>query len=338
MQFGYQISKSGDKLYSQLNVDNGGRVAVGGAFYLYYLQRNDQTGIPGCIVLNDGEVDVTGVVDLSRNGKVNTKDGGVHYDSILYHFGLYLNGGVLKAENIKMTEGTSIPKVYFNGGTFMPYGKTESNRTMQNLNKVYVSTNGAIISTANMPASTTYTIAQPLLTDPALDGEADGGFTKRGANTLVLSGANTFTGPVSVEDGTLVAASASAISDKVALSDSAALDLSGNDVTLDSMTARGIVLNGGITVTDMLYASDSSYLSVDGNVTIAEGAKVDFGAAPGTRPARYWTPVMTAGGTITVPASIKAVNAGKAPYCDTFVQDGVVYMRESNSAFMLIVR
>ena len=338
VQFGYQISKSGDKLYSQLNVDNGGRVAVGGTFYLYYLQRNDQTGIPGCIVLNDGEVDVTGVVDLSRNGKVNTKDGGVHYDSILYHFGLYLNGGVLKAENIKMTEGTSIPKVYFNGGTFMPYGKAEANRTMQNLNVVYVSTNGATVSTANMPAGTTYTIAQPLLTDPALEG-ADGGFTKRGANTLVLSGANTFTGPVSVEEGTLVAANANAISDKVALADSAALDLSGNDVTLDSMTARGFVVNGGITVTNRLYASAGSYLSVDGGLTIGDHTKVDFGVASGETPSRTWFPVAAAGGSISVPSRLRAVNGGEGiSRANTYVADGVLYMRPASSMLMVIIR
>ena len=336
VQFGYQISKSGDKLYSQLNVDNGGRVAVGGTFYLYYLQRNDQTGIPGCIVLNDGEVDVKGVVDLSRNGKRNFKTGNVDYDSLLYHFGLYLNGGVLKAENIKMTEGSSIPKVYFNNGTFMPYGKAEANRTMQNLYRVYVSTGGAIVSTANMPQGSTYTIAQPLLTDPALEGAADGGFTKCGENTLVLSGVNTFTGPVSVEDGMLVAATADAISDKVALSDSAALDLSENDVTLDSMTARGIVLNGGITVTNMLYASASSYLTIDGAFTIGDRTKVTF---LGEVPSKAWFPVVAAGGTISAPGSIKSVNTvNGTTYFNTTVQNGVLYMRKSRAALMMMLR
>ena len=338
VRFGQQVSKSGDKLYSQLTVNNGGRVTVGGTFYLYYYLNTANTGIPGCIVLNDGEVDVKGPVDLSRNSKVNTKTGGVHYDSILYHFGLYLNGGVLKADTIKMTDSASIPKVYFNGTTFMPYGKTESNRTMQNLNKVYVSTNGAIISTANMPASTRYTIAQPLLTDPAVEG-ADGGLTKKGAGTLALSGANTFTGPVRIEDGKLVAANANALSDDVELSDAAVLDLNNNNVMLRSITARGIVANGGITVTNTLYVSGDSYISVEGDFTLGNNAKVDFGVAPGETLLKTWRPVAAAGGTASVPDRIRAVNGGEGvSYANTSVADGVVYVRASSSMFMVIIR
>ena len=339
VRFGQQVSKSGDKLYSQLTVNNGGRVTVGGTFYLYYYLNTANTGIPGCIVLNDGEVDVKGPVDLSRNSKVNTKTGGVHYDSILYHFGLYLNGGVLKADTIKMTDSASIPKVYFNGTTFMPYGKTESNRTMQNLNKVYVSTNGAIISTANMPAGETYTIAQPLLTDPALNGVADGGFTKKGAGTLALTGANTFTGPVRIEDGTLVAGSAGAISDVVELSDTAVLDLNNNNVTLRSITACGIVANGGITVTNTLYVSEDSYMSVEGDFTLGNHAKVDFGVSPGEKLSKVWRPVVAAGGNVSVPSRLKAVNGGeRVTYCNTFPVDGVVYMRASSSMLVIIIR
>ena len=338
VRFGQQVSKSGDKLYSQLTVNNGGRVTVGGTFYLYYYLNTANTGIPGCIVLNDGEVDVKGPVDLSRNSKVNTKTGGVHYDSILYHFGLYLNGGVLKADTIKMTDSASIPKVYFNGTTFMPYGKTESNRTMQNLNKVYVSTNGAIISTANMPAGETYTIAQPLLTDPAVVG-TDGGLTKKGAGTLALSGANTFTGPVRIEDGKLVAANANALSDDVELSDAAELDLGENNITLRSITAKGVVANGGITVTNTLYVSEGSYMFVNGDFTLGNHAKVDFGVAPGGVPAKGWRPVAAAGGTATVPSSLRAVNGGEGrTCCNVFVADGVVYMRASSPMFTIIVR
>ena len=329
VQFGHQVSKSGDKLYSQLTVDHGGRVAVGGTFYLYYYQHTANTGVPGCIVLNDGEVDVTGPVDLSRNSKVNTKTGGVHYDSILYHFGLYLNGGILKAETIKMTDSAAIPKVYFNGGTFMPYGKTAANRTMQNLNVAYVSAGGAKVSTENLSAGATYTIAQPLLTDPALSGAADGGFTKKGAGILSLTGANTFTGPVAVEQGALIAGSdalpASPFSATVA--DGAVLVAEGEDLSLVDLTASGTIVANSVTVSDTLtLAGEDSFLSVAGDLTLERSAAIDFGLGEGERVSATWIPVAAASGTVTVPTSLSALNAGEKNRCLTKVVDGVLYI------------
>ena len=52
-------------------------------------------------------------------------------------------------------------------------------------------------------AGESYTIAQPLLHDPDLEG-TDGGFVKKGAKPLALTGANTYTGDTVVEEGTLV--------------------------------------------------------------------------------------------------------------------------------------
>ena len=342
VQFGQQVSKSGDKLYSQLTVNNGGRVTVGGSFYLYYFTDNNNanTGIPGCIVLNDGEVDVTGQIDLSRNSKVNTKTGGVHYDSILYHFGLYLNGGVLKAENIKMSNSAAIPKVYFNGGTFMPYGKEATHRTLQNLNKVYVSTNGAVVSTENLPAGATYTIAQPLLTDPALSGVADGGFTKKGAGILSLTGANTFTGPVAVEQGALVAGSGAlpASPFSAAVADGATLVAEGEDLSLVDLTASGTIVANSVSVSRTLtFAGEDSFLSVAGNLTLANNAAIDFGLGEGEEVSATWMPLAAASGTLSVPTSLSALNAGEKNRCLTKVVDGVLYICPTRAGTLLII-
>ncbi len=340
VRFGQQFSKSGDKLYSQLTVDNGGRVAVGGTFYLYYYQHTGNTGIPGCIVLNDGEVDVTGVVDLSRNSKVNTKTDGSHYESILYHFGLYLNGGVLKAENITMSNGAAIPKVYFNGGTFMPYGKDAANRTMQNLNVVYVSTNGAVVSTENLPVGETYTIAQPLLTDPALSGAADGGLVKKGAGTLALTGANTFTGPVTVEKGLLVAESDALPSTPFAATVAAGAGIYAprTALSITHTVASGTIVADSVSVSDVLkLTAADSVLSVYGDLTLGNRATIDFGLGEGETPPSDWTPVAAASGTITAPASLRASNAGAKNRCEAAVIDGVLYVRAICAGTLVII-
>ena len=121
-----------------------------------------------------------------------------------------LHGGVLKAENIFLDDRTSgnhcffaggKAHIYWNGGTYAPVGSTAANQTLEGLTEVLVSTNGAVVTTAEL-AGDTYTIAQPLLHDPALEG-VDGGFVKTGAKPLALTGANTYTGDTVVEAGTL---------------------------------------------------------------------------------------------------------------------------------------
>ncbi len=332
IRFGNHWSKYGDKLYSMLTV-NGGRVAVGGTFELCYFNNvNNNAAVPGCIVLNDGEVDVTGQINLSRNKFYG------NYVSYNEKYGLYLNGGVLKAENIIMTHADAVPKVYLNGGTYVPYGANEANRMMQNLNKVYVSAGGAVISTENLPADATYTIAQPLLTDPALSGAADGGLVKKGAGTLALSGANTFTGPTKVEEGVLAATDAAALSSSVAVADGAVLDLGETAASVSRIAASGAVV-GNLTVTGAIaLASEGSVLSVNGNLVVGDHAAIDFGLAEGETPPADWVPVAAATGTITVPQTLRARNAGEKNRCLTTVIDGVLYVRSTASGFALIIR
>ena len=133
-----------------------------------------------------------------------------------------LHGGVIKAENIFLNTSTTDKYCYFaggkayiywNGGTYAPVGTTAANQTLGGLTEVLVSTNGAVVTTAQL-AGESYTIAQPLLHDPDLADEADGGFVKKGAKPLALTGANTYTGDTVVEAGTIlipVGADASAL-------------------------------------------------------------------------------------------------------------------------------
>ena len=332
VRLGFNRSRNGNNLYSQLTV-NDGRVAVGGKFYLLYDNTQGAYTAPGSIVLNGGEVDVKGLIDLSRNSQKPA--GNTAYAE---KFGIWLNGGVLRADNITMTADTATsPQLVFNGGTYMPYGAAAANRTMQNVNKCYVSTNGAIISTENVPADGSYCIDQPLLTDPALNGARDGGLTKRGAGWLVLGGANTYTGPTKVEEGTLVLDDAGVISESVEVFDGAVLDV-GDDLVISEIAASGAVL-GSLTISKaLLVVSSGSILSVDGNVVLGRRTAVDFGLAPGDSPDDAWRPVLAASGSIEVPNLIRARNCGGFRGCETMVQDGVLYVRPTVVGMTLHIR
>ena len=329
VRLAYNRSRNGNNLYSQLTV-NGGRVAVGGKFYLLYDNTQGAYTAPGSIVLNGGEVDVTGVIDLTRNSQKPA--GNTAYAE---KFGVWLNGGVLKAENIMMTAtAATSPQLVFNGGTYMPYGTKAANRTMQDLNKAYVSTNGAVISTANLPDGETYTIAQNLLTAPALNGAADGGLRKIGAGTLALTGGNTFTGPTVVQEGTLVVANADALSSSVEVAGGAVLALDGG-VSVSTIKASGTVV-GDLTVAGAIVAVGGSILSVDGDLDLANGAAVDFAAiGPGLD---AWTPVTAASGGITLPDRFRASNAGSCSRCEALVLDGVLYVRPVETGLSVTIR
>jgi len=276
-------------------------------------------------------VDVTGVIDLTRN--VEKPAGNTAYAE---KFGVWLNGGVLKAENIMMTAtAATSPQLVFNGGTYRPYGAEAANRTMQNLNKAYVSTNGAVISTENLPADATYTIAQNLLTDPALNGTADGGLRKIGAGTLALTGVNTFTGPTVVQEGTLVVANADALSSSVEVADGAVLDLDGGSVSVSTIKASGCVA-GNLTVTGALVAAGDAILSVDGDLTIAPGTKMDFGLANGETPTQGWRPIAAASGTIDAPNSLRVRNAGDTVNRCALRQDGGILYAHPTTVGMVI--
>ena len=151
-----------------------------------------------------------------------------------------LHGGVIKAENIFLNTSTTDKYCYFaggkayiywNGGTYAPVGTTAANQTLTGLTEVLISTNGAVVTTAEL-AGESYTIAQPLLHDPALEG-TDGGFVKKGTKPLALTGANTYTGDTVVEEGTLeipVGADASALpaNSAVVVADGATLSMASN--------------------------------------------------------------------------------------------------------------
>ncbi len=109
-----------------------------------------------------------------------------------------LAGGTLVTPTI--TQNTNAPvtgTVLLNGGTLRaPAGGT---LIPIGLSHAYVSAGGALIDTS----TNTTTVAAVLAHDPSMGVTADGGLTKLGTGTLLLSGKETYTGPTTVSAGTL---------------------------------------------------------------------------------------------------------------------------------------
>ena len=326
-QLGYNQTRQG--YTTTITVKDGAAMSVGGNLTLTYYS-GAQMAPQGILNVNGGSLTVAGDIDLSRCtnnvGATFIQDGGV-----------FLRGGVLSAANIVQTaDYTPVQRLFFNGGTFAP-NAAAAGRTLSGLTTAHVSTNGAIIDTSALPAGATYTIAQALLTDPALNGAADGGLVKKGAGTLALSGANTFTGPTRVEGGTLAVSGGDAISDDVTVAAGAALDLVGASVSVGKIAASGLVRNGSLTVTGAITANDAgSILSVDGDLTLAARSAVDFGGCAVVPTG--WTPVAAASGTVTVPDSLRARNAGEFTRCETQLIDGVLYVKPYTSGMIISIR
>ena len=328
LALGYQrshISGYTSRLYM-----NGGVLNIGNVLYIVHYD-NASTGsyrtTAGYVELNGGAVNVTnGVVNLCRQAATTGT--------------LWLNGGTLTAQNIVTTRGTS--RLYFNGGTYVPLGASEANRTLSGLTSAYVSTNGVMIDTGSVTAGV-YTVAQPLLRDPALDAAtADGGLTKLGAGMLVLSGANTYTGMTTVAEGDLRVAGQSSLSPDVTLRYNTTLDLGGTDCSVTnlvleqglgvqqvangSLTVNGSLTLGGAdagdaeayTTTNLTIAAGATLVTKPGNTLFVEGdlacpanLSVDF-RMDSADAIDYGTRIALASftGSCTAPSNVAAANAG----------------------------
>jgi autotransporter-associated beta strand protein len=155
------------------------------------------------------------VLTISGTGVVTAPNvyhgaGGGNTDS----FTLNLNaGGTLVASNLYMTlSGTALTNgnhslnVSFDGGTLKALGSgtlITTNPVVSGLStraiNVKVKAGGAVFDTDGKTVS----VLQPLLHDAGLGSTPDGGLTKNGAGTLTLSSTNTYSGPTTLNEGTL---------------------------------------------------------------------------------------------------------------------------------------
>ena len=175
-----------------------GTVTVGGYATLRSVEGSPRSN-GSFITLGEGGAGSLIVQGQGQMQAANFYVGGNFYGATGDTGSLYLNGGTLSVPSVQNINGTT-GIIYFDGGTLQ--ATADSNDFVAaggNLN-AFVQSGGAVIDSDGNDI----TISAPLQHDPTLGSTPDGGLTKVGEGTLVLSDTNTFTGGLYVEHGTAI--------------------------------------------------------------------------------------------------------------------------------------
>jgi len=108
---------------------------------------------------------------------------------------------------------------------------------------------------------------------------SNGSLTKTGGGRLTLSGANTYTGNTSIDDGTLRLAASNVIADAsdVSVEAGAKFDLDGFDDTIGSLSVRGGAVTSGAGILSLggtLYSSTADGSTVGGILDLGGGTRI----------------------------------------------------------------
>ncbi len=234
----------------ELDIYNGSLFLENGSS-IKFVRGNNNTGAN---VVNQ----VGGAVTYYSDAGVTVGGGGnldLNYAGGASSSGTYnLNGGTLTVPQIFATSSAGSSTFNFNGGTLKPAASSAT--FMQGLTSANVRNSGAKIDTAGFNV----TIGQRLL-HSAIGGDnaTDGGLAKNGNGTLTLSGVNTYTGPTTINTGTLTLGgggsiastpnisigSGATLSVASGLTVGAAQTLTGNGTVLGNLTVNGTLAPGG---------------------------------------------------------------------------------------------
>ncbi|MCL1919475.1 MAG: PA14 domain-containing protein [Kiritimatiellaeota bacterium] len=228
-------------------------------------------GAQSKIRLNSGLVEMPGELYMSDSANASNVSE------------IFMNGGLLWLQRFSMnTTGTGTNIVYLNGGTIR--NRDTRGDFMQSLTAAYVQSGGAVF---DIIAGTTIDINQPLLEYPS---DVGGGLVKLGGGTLALRGVNTFTGDITVSDGTLLLRNANALPG----------GYSGN-ILLENGGGIGWDVAGGATALLALLDTDSvGTLYLFG---ASMGESIDLSNHPGVALGMYSTGGTEYTGTFTPPIS-----------------------------------
>ena len=185
-----------------------------------------QNGGSGTLTVSgSGQVNATSAIDIATGGG-NGGSGTI-----------YLSGGRhdLDPQHHPTTEQRHGPQ---HRHALLQRGRRSRRPTTRSggLTYAYVQAGGAVLNTS----LSSFAISQNLLHDPSLGATADGGLTKNGANTLTLTGSNTYTGPTMINAGTLQLGNSSALGSTAGgttVAAGATLDLNGQTLAAYPITS-----------------------------------------------------------------------------------------------------
>jgi autotransporter-associated beta strand protein/T5SS/PEP-CTERM-associated repeat protein len=203
-----------------------------------------------------------GVLNMSGGGEVRAGRIVLGKTHVSASGTVNLSGGTLRVNQVSGGAGGGGSAFVFNGGTLA--ARADQTSFMAGIGSAAVTAGGAVFDTAGFAV----TVPQVL--------SGSGAVTKIGAGTLSLTGANTFSGPVTVSGGKLIATTSSA----------AAV----GSVTLSASTTLGVTVTGGLDTqftASSLALGSSSGLTIDlasfGNPSVAplnvSGALTTSGAS-----------------------------------------------------------
>ena len=143
------------------------------------------------------------------------------------------------------------------------------------------------------------------------DGSAKTGLAKAGAGVLTLAGANTYSGPTSVNGGTLRAGAVNTFSagSLLAVAATASVDLNGFSQTVSALTGAGTVTNAGASAARLTVGADNSSNSFGG--LIRDGSAKTGIAKTGTG-VLVLTGANTYSGGTAIQSGILAIASGNA--------------------------
>lgn len=197
-----------------------------------------------------------------------------------------INNGTLQLNNFTRTNGTNT--INIDGGTLKARQTTVNFLPDLATTSLFIKSNGATIDSNGF----NITVAEPLLTDVSSTG---GGLTKKGAGTLTLTGANTYTGETKVNAGKLILPATTTSLAKTTIESGASLGLSANTT---GITTPELISNGGVIDLNLglfnpsnpvpinattLTANSNTVINISGSsIPVGTFTIIDYGTKSGT--------------------------------------------------------
>ena len=214
-----------------------------------------------CYVSDNGLLDLQkGYANVGAKGTVRVTD-----------------GGTVKARAIRGTATSGTPTIVIDGGKVVANAGSTTNDLVYGFITAEIGVGGATIDTNGQDKKISQGFAARTGTGQTAPTATTGtelaalpAFTKVGAGTLSLTGANNWLCATCVSNGTLAVASGALPATTLRLG-GGVIDLGGASHTVENLVGSGIVSNGTLTVTGAVWpgVGDSGILKIDSTASIS---------------------------------------------------------------------